>query len=263
MGYVRSKRRVRMLRPRWQFASVLAALLLLSSWTHVAVAAQNTDCFGDENYFYDGGRALQTQGAAGAEAKINTVTPLICTGNPNVTRGSVSWVAVTGPGNLDIVQVGTGRCVSVHVVSSGCTDQYQTMWAWGRSKGDAGCPSQLEDALPTWRKIGNAASGVHTYTVLKTPNDWDVKIDGLVKDSAPLSAVCWTPNEVMYLGETWDRGDQMGGTSASKQHFTSAIFEQTVNGPWLSPAISTCVPAYAAYKCSHINGQTLDIWTSR
>jgi hypothetical protein len=89
------------------------------------------------------------------------------------------------------------------------------------------------------------------------------KIDGVVKEAIPRSAICWTSTGVQYTGETWDRGDQMGGTVGVHQVISSSLVYRS--GSWTSPNFeSACSTDYPAeYVCSKVSGQRVDIWSDR
>lgn len=236
------------------------------SWSQpssVQAASPNGPCFGDESNFYDGNYVDWT-GAAATEFKINSVSPVLCTGRTDVSRGSVTWTALVGPGSLDIIQLGVGRCVAVHVSSSGCDDTNRLVYAWGRTRANPQC-NAYQDAFPRWKSLGAAPGGTNTFTVIRTTTQWRFLVNGSEKTTIGLGNICWTPTTAEYFGETWDRGDQMGGTVGTRQHFTNALYERSVGGSWFSPSFSTCLifPSRPEYSCSRLNGQAIDIWTDR
>jgi len=78
-----------------------------------ASAATNAPCGGNSPNLFAGDERIST-GIVGAEARLETVNPALCTGSDSDGQhGSSSWVAVLGPVNqiYSIFQVGTMKCV--------------------------------------------------------------------------------------------------------------------------------------------------------
>ena len=94
-------------------------------------------------------------------------------------------------------------------------------------------------------------------------------MNGAIETTIGIGNFCWTSNGAEWKAETWDKGDQMGGTTGDSQNFTNAIYQRTTNGVWISPSFTTCairtkpVGVINDYLCTRINGQSVNVWTDR
>lgn len=203
--------------------------------------------------------------ATGAEATIDSLAPLLCTTSAaDGLNGSFSYVSIeVSTSSRNIIQIGYAKCV--YPSYSICNGNYRLFYAWGRQKFYAGgCTT---DAYPIPINLGAAPAGVHEFTIYKTGQYVVMNMDGqtppLVK--IPIGAVnCWNATDMTVAGETWDRGDQMGGLVGTHQVFKDVLYQQTVGGQWFSPSFTGCrsdIPGI--YICSRVNGQRIDIWTDR
>jgi hypothetical protein len=242
----------------------LAAMALSVSFggPSSALAAGNAAC--NTDVFYDHAGGFKHHAAAGMEAKIDTFPPALCTTfSTDFSSGSLSYVSVEVSGSQgSIVQVGLAKCYTIDLA---CDGSSRLFWAWGRwdDKGS----SCTDEVIPNVRSIGLAPTGIHTFTVVRTASQVNFKVDGVIKEHIPIADVsCWTGADATVSGETWDRGDQMGGLVGAHQHFTNIIYEATVGGSWTSPIFGTCdtstnTPAF--YECSRPAGDKIDVWTDR
>lgn len=205
-------------------------------------------------------------GIAGAKAAIEYVNPLLCTnvgGDNDLIKGSFAWVGVEVAGTLrSIVQVGLGKCTYSAYLA--CDGTLIWWYAWGRDANQPGCGGFL-NVDPKPLRISAAATGTHTFEVVRTGTVIQFKVDGVVKEDVPSSAICWTGHDAAYSGETWDRGDQTGDNFPSAQLYSSALYEPGVGQPWTSPAFTTCYrDGYTAeYFCNRPSGQSINVWTDR
>jgi hypothetical protein len=111
--------------------------------------------------------------------------------------------------------------------------------------------------MPVPISLGAAPAGSHKYTVVKTGTQVQFKLDSIIQETIGASEICWPSTGVRYSGETWDRGDQVGGTVGVHQQFSGALYLKS--GSWLSPSFTTCTTDYPAeYICSRVNGQRVD-----
>ena len=119
--------------------------------------------------------------------------------------------------------------------------------------------------MPYPLSLGVAPSGINTYQVIRTPTQIQFKLNGGTKTTIGSSNICWSSTAAQYFAETFNTGDQAGGSVGDRQNFTNALYEATVGGPWLSPSFTSCAvsPANVVYRCSKINGQAIDVWTDR
>ena len=106
-----------------------------------------------------------------------------------------------------------------------------------------------------------------TYTTVRTASQWQFKQNGSVIGTVGLSSICWTPKRALWAGESWDRGDAIGGSSSNHVVVSSALYEATVGGIWGSPMFTigtsgcTLSPTLARYKCNATSGQAVEFWT--
>ena len=149
-----------------------------------------------------------------------------------------------------------------------CNGVFRLFYSWGRDQSSPGCGT-FQEVPPAARNLGAAPSGVNTYTVRRTTTEVQFLLNGTPKATIGIGNICWTGDGAEWKAETWDKGDQMGGTPGDRQDFTNALYQRTVNGQWLSPSFSTCavttVPfgVINSYLCARINGQAVDVWTDR
>lgn len=239
---------------------MMVALVLVAGTPAAAAAiAPNAGCQLAPNDF--AGSYVEYTGVASAEVKIESISPLLCTTAGDRVHGSLAWVGVGGPSGCDecIYQIGTTKCVNLDLPSSGCNGTFKLFYAWGRNQANGGCP----DVLPVPISLGVAPSGTNTYAVVRTTTLIQFQLNGVTKTTIGNGNICWTRVAAKYYDETYDRGDQMGGTVGDHQSMTNAIYERTVGGSWFSPSFTGCPTTYAFYGCTRVNGQALDIWTDR
>jgi hypothetical protein len=236
----------------------MVAMLTVAPGVAIAVAA-NGPCEGDSNPNYFAGMGPNFAGAAGAEAKIENIAPLLCIGGSDLQHGSSSWVAIEGATSNRIFQVGMIKCVD-NLNPTNCDGALHTFWAWGREAECGG--SQARAPVPV--KIGVVPAGSPRYTVFKSSTTVFFQVNGTTMETISSSSVCWARVGPGYRAETFDRGDQAGGTVGNHQTFSSAHVEFSVGGVWGSPSFTTCeFTGIASYNCSRTNGQQFDIWTDR
>jgi hypothetical protein len=207
------------------------------------------------------GSSVAYLGVASAEAKIESISPLLCTTAGDRVHGGFAWIGVGGSENCPecIYQMGTAKCVNLDSPSSGCNGTFKMFYAWGRSHNYGGCP----DVLPFPISLGAAPSGSNTYSVVRTTTEIQFKLNGGTQTTIGNANICWTREDELYYDETYNRGDQLGGTVGDHQSYTNAIYEKTVGGSWFSPSFTTCPSTYGFYSCTRVNGQALDMWTDR
>ena len=144
-----------------------------------------------------------------------------------------------------------------------CDGTYKMFYAFGRDQGVGTCTT-TRAAVPA--SLGAAPTGSHTYTVVRTSSLVLFQLDGVTQHSIAISNVsCWSGNTVAYVTETWDHGDQAGGTVGDHQTVNSALYEATVGGAWSSPAFPNCniMSPLTSYNCTRNAGNSVDIWTDR
>lgn len=238
---------------------MLIGMLAVAPGAALAAAA-NGPCEGDTNPNYFAGMGPNFAGAAGAEANIETTSPLLCIGGSDKQHGSSSWVAIEGTTANRIFQIGMIKCVD-NLNPTNCDGALHTFWAWGREAECGG--AQPRGPVPV--KTGANPAGSPRYTVFKSSTTVFFQVGGTTRETIPASSVCWPSLGPGYRAETFDRGDQAGGTFGNRQTFSSAHVELSVGGVWASPSFAgPCeFTGISSYECSRINGQQIDIWTDR
>ena len=251
-------------RPR-RLLAIVVALSVLSLGPGAALAVSpNGPCTSSPNNY--AGAEVGWVGAASAEVKIESISPLLCTTSGNPQHASLTWVAIGGATACQecIYQIGTAKCVNTLQPSSGCDGTFRLFYAWGRNSSYGGCPTVLPFPVSLGAGHDRAApSGTNTYSVVRTTSQIQFKLNTTTQTTIGSANICWTSAAALYYGETYDSGDQLGGTVGDHQSLTNAIYERTVSGPWLSPSFTNCGSSSASYLCTRVNGQAIDLWTDR
>lgn len=245
-------------------------LALVPLWLLMApgvLAAGNAPC-------RDGGPVNRWQGQQastvagrrhGAQASFEGQVLVQCT-SPGLIEISGSFVfsnvVPTDGGFNDIVQIGAGNCRAPN-----CPGGMQYYTGWGRSNATPGC-SAFSNVLPLATGVGPWGGGARVYKVRHAANVWQLVVDNTVKLNIPESAICWTPRSSVWFGESWDAGDQIGGTLANKLSITSASYMTVEGGALVATtfnAANACNYAASAfpYNCDVTGARSLDIWTNR
>jgi len=204
-------------------------------------------------------------GVAGAEAKLENQSLNICTSATDDNRSNAIWVGIDDNGGhkYDVIQVGIGKCKqSANPDCDATTNQWM---AWGRSHTVSGCAGFM-DVKPVPAFLGDFPGGTWPYTVVRTSQQWKVQINGVTQQTIPLSSICWSKRRADWLGESWDIGDAIGGSSSDKFRVSSAIYEGSVGGVWTSESWTlgnTCnnMNLDPRWKCNVVSGSALDLWT--
>jgi len=175
-------------------------------------------------------------------------------------------VAVTDGGahENDIIQVGIIKCIDGgNPQCDGSTDQFV---AWGRSNTVSGCGT-LSNVRPVPAKVGDFPGGSWKYTVFRNAQQWFFQINGQnVGPNPSLASICWAKKWAVWSGESWDRGDAIGGPVDNPFNISQAIYEATVGGVWSnanwgSGNVCNLAPTLARYKCDAPTGTSLNLWT--
>ena len=104
------------------------------------------------------------------------------------------------------------------------------------------------------------------FDVVRTSQQWKVQINGVTQQTVPLASICWSKRRADWLGESWDRGDAIGGSSSNKFRVASAIYEASVGGVWTNESWTAANPCNNVtldnrYKCDVVSGNSMDLWT--
>jgi hypothetical protein len=207
-------------------------------------------------------------------------TALLCTGfiPTFVQSGSAVLINIEGwgPGSNagTIIQVGLFRGQGLCTWPIPCDGQLHFVWTWGSCVGVSyeGCGGPLDLGptpidlgvvttayAPTFEIFLNCAEGVFNvcepavdYWVVTIDNGQDVSIFRTL----PLSDVPWTIDPGIELKatvfcETWDNGDQCGGTAFDPYGVVGVQVMNTLHGAWQDPGFKKpCDVADPPYKCT-------------
>lgn len=104
--------------------------------------------------------------------------------------------------------------------------------------------------------------------VKHSANYWRFIIDGDQVDSVSEPAVCWMPRSSVWFGESWDYGDQIGGTSSSRYFVTATQYMTIEGGGWNNTSFNSSAscnyaPTSPPFYCDIININRFEIWTNR
>jgi len=161
----------------------------------------------------------------------------------------------------DIVQIGFGQG-RAPTISGGM----QFFTGWGRSSTTAGC-SGFSNVDPFATGAGSYDNAQHDYKVYHQSNVWKLLVGPTLKKSISESSICWTPGRSTWFAETWDSGDQIGGTAASHLPVTSMNYANAEDGGFLwtsltaGQACNYSNAAPAVYQCNIPGATQIGLWT--
>jgi hypothetical protein len=168
-------------------------------------------------------------------------------------------------GYENIVQIGYGRCWDVNnddsMLGTLCDGSLHYYWAWsgecppdplwGSGFESGAIPLRIGGALPSppttrnFYVIRETIGGVSYYdgyvdgTLLHGPNALGQTIYARVQ----ASSVCWnnwtgTNRKMLWMGETWNPGDSMGGWNGSgaRDHLDYNSLQYSWGTGWVSPS---------------------------
>lgn len=249
-------------------ASLMALMIAVAgsfTFPSATLAAATADCSeGPLAVNHWRGQAVGGGAKHGTSGTVPGRTLKMCT-NPGAVEIDGSWyfsnVEPASGSFRDIVQIGFGQGRSptlsggMHFVSG-----------WGRSTSTAGC-SGLSNVDPLTKQRGSYDSAQHDYKVYHQNNVWKLLVDSTQKASVGEDSICWSPARSTWFGETWDKGDRIGGTAANPLPVTLMNYATSENGGffWTSLTagqvcnISNDPPA--AYQCETVSSKSIEIWT--
>lgn len=251
-----------------RFTFILVALVLQMLLPMVVAAADTGTCSEGSavNRFRGHGHVLGSNVMAGAEAKIENQALNICTSGSDNDRSNHVWVAVddNGGNSNDLVQAGMLHCIDPSNVNCNNYGTHE-FWTWGRSHLASGC-SGFSDVAPVNKYLGAFPATSATFSVVKTATQWQIWVNGGVQQTVSLASICWSPHRAVYVGESWDIADAIGGPVDNPVRLSSAIYEQSVGGAWSNVNWGTgagpCnISSDARYKCTAPTTTSLDLWT--
>jgi hypothetical protein len=141
--------------------------------------------------------------------------------------GSFQFVNVEGNGFNSIVQIGVGRCRNPFW--DPCTGNMELYRAWGRDSSAPGC-SGMATRAPTAVIFANYGAVSHDVLVWDAAGKWRYYDDGNQLWSIKDSAICWTPRDASWFGESFDFGDAIGGLVSDKYRIGGMKYANEAGG---------------------------------
>lgn len=184
----------------------------------------------------------------GMRGRLDSQTLYQCT-SPRAGEGSAStvWLAVQGPEGAyaaNIVQIGLGVCRSPSIA---CPSYTSDFYAWGVDPTTPGCSGWA--LVPPTPHFLSTNSGGYEYTVSYHDGAYHLTTGFGAHVDVGSAQICWTPpTTTAGVAETWDYGDQMGGTSTDPFVMSAIQFQTSINGSWINLPTS----------CNHKNPTTLE-----
>lgn len=185
-------------------------------------------------------------------------------GFPVEISGSLvfSNVVPTDGSTWDIIQVGAADCRSPD-----CGAGMRYYYALGLASSTPGCAGYQSIPPVIWN-AGAWTAAAHEYRVEHIANAWKLYVDSSLARSYPESNVCWTPRSSVWFGESWDYGDQIGGTLGNKLTISATKYTTTEGGGWIGTSFVAANPcnyagSFDVFHCDVTGATTIDIWTDR
>lgn len=249
--------------------AVLASTMIVlgGSFTlpSAALAAAVADCSegpGQVNHWR--GQVVGGGAKHGTSGTLPGRTLQMCT-NPGAVEvdGTFYWSNIEpASGSFrDIVQVGFGQGRSPTIFGG-----MYFLSGWGRSTSTAGC-SGFSNHDPITIQRGAYDNAQHDYKVYHHNNAWQLLVDSTTKATVAEGSICWSPGHSSWFGETWDKGDRVGGTAASPLPVTLMNYTTTENGDFVwtnltpGPQCNYDNAPPAAYQCAIASSTSIRIWT--
>jgi hypothetical protein len=174
------------------------------------------------------------------------------------------WVAIDDNGGhkFDLVQAGRIACEGSQPA---CDQGQKKFWAWGRHPDGPGCTG-FSEVPPIAQSVGTWSAGTDDFIVARSGGFFKVYVDGVFQNQVAEGSICWAKKRALWAGETWDRGDAMGGSAGNKFALTGAFYQTTIGGNWLNPGFgigAQCVnnpDVEPPYFCVTPSTNSLSIW---
>ena len=245
-------------------ASVFTVRLALPGGVLAATTTNCSDGPGAVNYWR--GEALTAGQKHGTSGTVPAYTMVLCTSpNPILEIDGSFYFSNVEPASgtfRDIIQIGFGQGRSPTLY-----DGMRFEVGYGRSTSTYGCAgySNRDPMILNLQAYDNAQ---HDYKVYHQTNYWRLFVDSTQKYSVAESEICWTPGKSEWFGETWDKGDQMGGTSSNHLKIESMNYANAENGGFYwtsfnpSQACNSSASGPSAYQCDIVSATRVDVWTN-
>jgi len=251
---------------RRSITALLSALILALSLPSTALGAETANCSEDSQVsrwrgqsYSDAGQKHGTSGTAEAHSLAQ------CT-NPDLIERSGSFyfsnITPNNGGFNDIVQIGMGNCRSAN-----CVGGMRYYSGWGRTSTTPGCTG-FSSRFPAVLDEGAYVSAAHDFKVYHQTNAWRFYVGTTQVGSVGEASICWTPKLAVWFSETWDFGDQIGGTPGNKFSVTSTNYANAEGGGFVFTnfnAANACNygGAGAPFFCDITGARSYNTWTDR
>lgn len=245
-------------------------ITVLPLWLSLAppvLGAETANCSSsnDANRHQGQKDASSTGERHGAQAVYEAQTLQQCTSPAGIERSASLVFANIEPNPIgvnSIIQSGAGNCRSVN-----CPAGMRYYSGVGIDSTAPGC-SGFQPRAPILTDEGGWTSASHTYRVQHTSNQWQMYVDSTLVRSMSESQICWRPQTASWFAETFDPGDQMGGTPTNPYAISSASRMTAENGAFAATAFNsgagcTYQGSFGVYHCDVTGSRSLNIWTDR
>jgi hypothetical protein len=186
--------------------------------------------------------------------------------NPGLIEISGSFyfsnITPNNGGFNDVVQIGMGNCRAAN-----CLAGMHYYSGWGRTSTTPGC-SGFSSRAPLVTNEGTYAVAAHDFKVYHQVNEWRFFVGGTNVGSVGEASICWTPKLAVWFSETWDFGDQIGGTAANKFSVASTNYANAEGGGFVFTSFNAANAcnyggAGAPFFCDLTGARSYDTWTNR
>jgi hypothetical protein len=180
---------------------------------------------------------------------------------PAPARRRVTFVAISqGSYTRSLIQIGLTRCEGAYAI---CNETMKYFWAWGRDRAAPGCSNFL-DRKPIATDLGGWSGTTQLYMISKVGSNWNVYRSDVIRGQVATSSICWSKNRVDWLGESWDHGDAVGGSSGNKYYMNAARVQTVTGGTWANPNFSGtwCTVSSSPRFCEIALSDQVNIWTA-
>jgi hypothetical protein len=247
-------KRVSPLRRQSRLLVAAVSLAIATSWALPLRALAQSSCSDPEVANRHDGIYTNYSPVYSARGSIFDMLLPLCSPSDGTSSPS-AWVMVAGGGAHEYVQIGFARQPGMA----------SPMRFTETSDGDGNVDLDFYPGF--WSNGTN-----HFYEVLfdfsGPPRYFTLKADGQVfnheTDWSPEGGE-WTVGwKAQFFGETWDRGDDMPGTSTNHEHFTNVKVIKTWGGGWVVPPNPFHPSTLSYYKFAWVTQPNyFDIWTER
>jgi hypothetical protein len=248
------------------FIAALCSIAIGLSLPAVALGAGTANC--SEGAATNRWRGVSVQDANQKHGVSGTAESHILAqcNNPGLIEFSGSFIfsniVPAGGGFNDIVQIGMGNCRAPN-----CPGGMRYYSGWGRTSTTPNCGT-FSNRAPTATDEGAYVAAAHDFKVYHQNNSWRFFVGLAEVGSVGEASICWTPKVAVWFGESWDFGDQIGGTLADKMSVTSMNTANVENGGFTFTNLNAANAcnyggAGAPFFCDITGARSYDTWSNR